>query len=238
MTTRIAPTKEFFKYHFMEPQQWTTTADCVDYRLVRDGDTLLIVFQQSQGLECFNGRKDWLRNVDCLPEWSEYFQAFIARGFLHGWLSCHTELYYFYTDMRAGQNPFKKIQIVCYSQGAAIGELEYAFLIKEKLRGNWCLKDIQIEQPIFIGKPRETFCLFSWNMRPLLKDARLIRTRKDIVPHLPPAWWGYRHIGKVEYLEEPAGFEHPAHIPEWMRLTYHYPEYYLACLPSERDLKA
>ncbi len=234
---QFATTKKFFYEHFIKTQAWITATNCVDYRLVKEGDTLTIAFQQSQGPECYNGRKDWIRNIRCRPKWCHFFKIILHLGFWLGWLKCHSELYYSYTSGSCIPTGIKSIQITCYSQGCGVGMLEYCFLMEQKQSGNSCLKDIEILPPICFAPPAFVWCLFSWRMRKYLKGVRLVRTRKDIVPKVL-RWLGYVHIGKNEYLEEPAGYKHPEHIPDWMRGTYHYPEYYMACLPSEGEVKS
>lgn len=222
-----APTKEFFKHHFIDKQEWITTSDCVDYRFEIDGDMLIIAFQQSRDINCYNGRKDWIRNLRAMPKWSGWARSFFHKGFLIGFNNNHSYIYseIFYNVAR---KDLKKILITAYSQGCGIGKFEY-------MRLKQIEKNIEIEQPIFFADPRIIWWPFSFNVAPYLKDALCVRTRKDIVPHLPTAWMGYKHFGKVLYLDEPEGYKHPDNISELVALTHHYPEYYMACLPSEKE---
>lgn len=224
----IAPTKEFFYEHFIKPQAWTTTADQVDYRLVRDEDRLLIVFQQSQGPECYNGRKDWLRNIKAFWKWSSFFKCFFHKGFITSFELNNANIFArIFTNIK--NYNLKNLYFTGYSQGAPLARLFYAAL---KLTN---FEDIILHDPITFADPGGTWCLFFLSMRKLFKNSRLVMTRKDIVPKVL-RWLGYWHIGKKEYLEEPKGYQHPASIPEWMQKTYHYPDYYLACLPSEKEV--
>lgn len=233
MTPKPAPTKEFFYEHFIKPQTWITTYNCIDYRLVRDDEKLLIVFQQSRGFDNYNGRKDWIRNIRAFWKWTSFFKCFMHKGYCIAFDNSHLKIFENIIK-NVITNKIKQIKFVGYSQGSPLAILEYKRYLEIKEMGENWLQNVELSEPISFGGPAFIWCLFSWRMHKYLKNAMLVRTKKDIVPKILK-WLGYRHIGKVEYLEEPKGFKHPEHIPAWIRATYHYPEYYMACLPSEKE---
>jgi hypothetical protein len=157
------------------------------YFVEYDNDTLYIYLEGS------NGDIDWKNNFDFgarpyrdMPtKWKAH------RGFVRVW----KEIEPFVKDDI--MNPeVKNIKIVGYSHGAALAVLvhEYAWFNRPDIRDN--IHGYGFEPPrVFRGRiPKnlirrwETFTVF--------------RNGEDLVTHVPPVIFGYKHVGKFVHLNK------------------------------------
>ncbi len=161
---------------------YTHVENSGDYATIRDGEALYIF------LECSHGNEDWKNNLD-FPIKFQFRDDDIHfrchRGFLRVWESIRNHIKSDIMDTGV-----KKIVISGYSHGAGIAVLchEYAYHHRPDLRGS-------IEGYGF-GCPR---VLWGRNARKIAHrwaDFYVIRNYNDLITHLPPAVFGYFHVGK------------------------------------------
>ena len=180
----------------------------------RNRNTVHLYFQDSDGLS------DWKRNLD-FPAKPYKRQDdgiwFCHRGFLRAWRELEPVIAPVVAD-----KSIKRMVITGYSHGAAIAVLchEYVWFHRPDLRerlegyGFGCPRVIWGPMPEDVKRRWQTFTV--------------IRNLDDLVTHLPPALWGFRHVGAMlsigkrgryspvsahlakNYLKELAGYEiHP-----------------------------
>lgn len=175
-----------------------------DYSVERDGNTLYIYF------ECSNGKADWKNNLDFPAKPYRKMGKFVwfaHRGFVRVWKSIEPHIAVLIKDQT-----LTNIITVGYSHGAALAVLchEYVWFNRLDLRD-------KIEGYGF-GCPRVI-----WGFKPKKLARRwerftVIRNIDDIVTHVPPAIWGYSHVGKIVKIGERDKYSAvDAHRPENIR---------------------
>ncbi|MBQ8551900.1 MAG: lipase family protein [Clostridia bacterium] len=154
-----------------------------NYALRRDGDTLYIFFESS------NGRLDWQKNFDFpakpykrmgQPIW------YAHRGFLSAWRDIEPMI-----AARIADTGIGKVIVTGYSHGAAIALLchEYVWYNRPDLR--------RTLEGFGFGCPRVVWGNPSAELSRRWERFTVIRNIDDIVTHLPPAFIGYTHVGKL-----------------------------------------
>lgn len=166
---------------------WNATYTHVEneasYAIERDGDTLYILFQKS------NGMIDWKNNFDfpAVPYTGMEIPWRCHRGFLKVWKSIEPYIIDAVRDLSV-----KEVVIVGYSHGAAIAALahEYVWYHRPDLRDHLI--------GFGYGAPR---CYWGWTMPAALKERwknfYIIRNNNDIVTYVPPMLFGFRHVGEI-----------------------------------------
>lgn len=154
-----------------------------DFFMQRNGDTLKIFFEWSDGLE------DWISNFKFLAiPWKPYKGMkrlwFCHRGFLRVWKAIEAYIAEYINDPN-----IKKIEIVGYSHGAAIALLCYEYCVFNR-------PDIEIEGVGF-GCPRVFWGFVPKAVKERFNNFKVVWNGKDIVCHVPPVLFGFRHIGTV-----------------------------------------
>lgn len=172
------------------------------YYVSRVGDTVRIFFEWS------NGAIDWKHNF--------YFPAkpyrdmkdgwFCHRGFLKVWKSIEPEIMIDLWDPS-----IKKVEIVGYSHGGALAQLCYEYVKFNR-------PDVAVEGYGF-GAPRVFWGLARKSVKKRFEGFVVVRNGNDIVTHLPPVLFGFRHLGKVVKVGGAKGL-----------IEDHYPENYLKAL--------
>jgi hypothetical protein len=159
---------------------YTHVEDGGDYALLRDGDTLKIYFEWSDGLE------DWKNNFDFPAKPYKHMNHiwFCHRGFLKVWKAIEPYLAEYINDPE-----IKKIEIVGYSHGAAIALLCYEYCVFNR-------PDVVVEGAGF-GCPRVFWGIVPRKVKERFKNFKVVRNRKDLVTFVPPALFGYRHISEM-----------------------------------------
>lgn len=152
-----------------------------DFAIEREGGTLFIYFQ------CSNSKEDWKNNFDfpVKPYKDMGITWYCHRGFHRVWKSIEDYMAEVIEDYS-----IKRIYIVGYSHGGAIATLchEYIWYHRPDLRG-------KIEGYGF-GSPRCLWGIMSKELKERWTDFHIIRNGNDLVTHLPPVIFGYRHITK------------------------------------------
>lgn len=143
--------------------------------------TLCIYFEWS------NGKLDWRHNFafaakpyrDMKNKWRCH------RGFLKVWKSIEP-----YVKDSIMSPTVKEIKIVGYSHGGAIAQLCYEYVKFNR-------PDISVSG-IGFGAPRVFWGRARKAVRERFKGFVVVRNGHDLVTHLPPVIFGYRHICEVQ----------------------------------------
>ncbi len=147
----------------------------------KDGDTLYVYFEHS------NGKTDWKHNFNfpAKPYREMKNKWFAHRGFLKVWkiIEPHLQDKIFDLDI-------KYIIIGGYSHGAAI-----ALLCHEYCKFN--RPDAKISGYGY-GCPRVVWGFLGKTVKQRFEGFAVIRNRRDIVTHLPPTLFGFRHVGEMK----------------------------------------
>jgi predicted lipase len=171
---------------------YTTVENQGDYAVKQIGTKLYIFFEDS------DGKVDWKNNFNfpAKPYKDMGKLWFCHRGFLKVWKSIEPHI----KDAIMKQT-VKSVTIVGYSHGAAIATLchEYVWFNRPDLRD-------KLEGYGF-GAPR---VFWGWFMSKELKERwanfHIIRNLNDIVTHMPPRLFGFRHVNNVMKIGEKGKF--------------------------------
>lgn len=162
--------------------KYTEVENSGSYATEIDGNTLYIYLEGS------NGEEDWKNNFDfpAVPYRDMENRWYAHRGFLRVWKSVEP-----YVEPLVKDTNFKHIVIVGYSHGAALAVLchEYVWFNRPDIRDN-------IEGYGF-GCPRVFWGIRKKKLRSRWERFTVIRNLNDIVTHVPPAIFGYKHVGTL-----------------------------------------
>ena len=159
------------------------TSGCASYCVRRRGAVLYIFFEAS------NGAADWHRNLDFPAKAYKRMGKtvwFAHRGFTNAWHELEGVL-----SERITDSSVKKIILTGYSHGAAIALLchEYVWFTRPDLR-------LTLEGYGF-GCPRVIWGTIGTEVRSRFESFTVIRNINDAVTHVPPALFGYTHVGRM-----------------------------------------
>ena len=163
--------------------EYTHVENSADYALEKIGDTLYLYFEWTKEKE------DWISNFNfpAKPYKRMGKTAWFAhRGFLKVWKTIEK---YIVNDIM--DKSVKQVVIVGYSQGAAIAALchEYIWYNRPDLRNS-------IDGYGF-GCPRVFWGFKSKELKQRWERFTVIRNIGDIVTHVPPAIFGFSHVGNM-----------------------------------------
>ncbi len=181
--------------------KYTQVENTADYATERIGHTLYIYFQAS------DGKEDWKNNLDFPAKPYKRMQKTVwlaHRGFLKVWKSIEP-----YISKNIMNKSIKKTVIVGYSHGAAIAALchEYVWFNRPDLRNTL--------EGYGFGCPRVFWGIRSEGTNKRWENFQVVRNIDDIVTHLPPAVFGFRHVGKTLEVGERGKYSPiDAHRPE------------------------
>lgn len=151
-----------------------------DYYVERKGDCLKLFFEWS------DGTVDWANNFDFPAKPYKHMENlwFCHRGFLKVWKSIEP-----YIVAEISNPEIKKIEIVGYSHGAAMALLCYEYCIFHR-------PDVDV-QGVGFGCPRVFWGFVPELVKERFRNFTVVRNGNDIVTHVPPAIFGFRHISKI-----------------------------------------
>lgn len=162
--------------------KYINTENNGDYAIEREGDTLFLLFQWSRGKE------DWKTNFNFpVKPYSDMGVKWKChRGFLKVWKSIKPFLVEAVHD-----STIKNVVVVGYSHGAAIATLahEYVWFERPDLRDNLV--------GYGFGCPRCYWGIMKKELKQRWANFHPVRNMDDIVTHLPPVLFGFRHVNKV-----------------------------------------
>ena len=163
---------------------YTHTENDGDYAYTINGNTLYLFFQQTKG------STDWKNNFKFPAKAYKDSETtlYVHSGFLKVWKSIKKEIkdLLFYA-------PVDEVVIVGYSHGAALAGLchEYIWFNRPDLREGEKL------QTYAFGCPRFLFGPLKKEIKERFKNFYPFRNHTDIVTHVPPVIFGYRHVGNL-----------------------------------------
>lgn len=176
---------------------YTQIGDGVDYAFIEDPReaTLYIFFEPSDGIE------DWRNNFAFArkPYKDMEIPYKVHGGFLKCWKTVEDIVIKKILEedpMEAGSYRWRKVVIVGYSHGGALAALchECVWFHRGDLR-NGRILGYGFEAPRIFG---------GWRIPPALKERwegfTVYRNKNDIVTHLPPILFGFRHVGNLKQL--------------------------------------
>lgn len=182
--------------------EYTHTAEDGDYCVEPDGRTIYILFQWS------NSHMDWVSNLNfpakAYKRGDDKWRA--HRGFLRVWRAMRDDIEQRVTAL-VNSFPFERVVCVGYSHGAALAllateDMEYLLGDKVKVFG------------IGFGCPRVLWGQVPKNVKERLRNFYAVRNRPDIVTHVPPALFGFRHLNIIEIGDRHKYSPIDAHRPE------------------------
>jgi len=159
------------------------TGVSANYAIKRDGRTLYLFFQDSDGLN------DWKSNLNFPAKAYKRMGKtlwFAHRGFVKVWKEIQPML-----EKDIADPYFEKIVITGYSHGAAIALLchEYVWFHRKDLR--------ETTEGYGFGCPRVFWGIPTKRIKRRWSNFTVIRNLNDLVTHLPPAFLGYAHVSKI-----------------------------------------
>lgn len=187
-----------------------TEEETASYYTEREGNTLYIFFEKS------NGKRDWINNFSfpAKPYRDMQNKWYAHRGFLRVWKVIEplikAEIFNLDID---------HIIIGGYSHGGAIALLCYEYCKFNR-------PDAVIEGYGF-GAPRVVWGFLRKSVKERLKGFTVIRNGNDLVTHLPPVFFGFRHIDKVQKIGKGKGL-----------ITDHIASRYCEALEAANDEKS
>lgn len=158
------------------------TAESGDYAIEAEGSTIYLLFQWS------NGREDWRNNFDFPAKAYKHTEVTwrVHRGFLRVWKAMRDDIEQRVADILNAQE-IEKIVCVGYSHGAAL-----ALLATEDMEYHHG-RTVSVEGWGF-GAPRVLWGRVPAQIKHRLRNFTPVRNIPDIVTHLPPAVFGFRHV--------------------------------------------
>lgn len=169
----------------LDEEGWINTKGDVTYRISKPHKTLILEFQ------CSNGWKDWFRNL--------FFKKVPYKGMSNpfkvhaGFLSAWKEIEDIIRD-RIRERDYTAISIIGYSHGGAIAGLclECANYERPDLASDHRIIALCYESPRFYagGLSKEV-------KRMKFRGCYVLRNGWDLVTHLPPLLFGFKHVGKL-----------------------------------------
>lgn len=187
--------------------EYTTVENEGDFAVVRNGEALTIFFEWS------DGRTDWINNFTfpAKPYRDMKNLWFCHRGFLKVWKAIEPHVSGYILD-----KDVKKIDIVGYSHGGAVAQLCYEYVKFNR-------PDVKATGVGF-GAPRVFWGIAKKAVRERFKGFVVVRNGHDLITHLPPVLFGFRHVGEIKKIGKSAGL-----------IKDHYPERYTEALKEEQQ---
>lgn len=156
--------------------------NAASYFCERDGDILFLFFEKS------NGAVDWRNNFDfpARPYREMEHVWFVHRGFMRVFKSIEPQIEPYVLDP-----DIRHIFVSGYSHGAALALLAHEYCafhrpdLKHELRGYG------------FGCPRVVWGPLPDALRERFFRFTVVRNCRDLVTHLPPRLFGYRHVGAL-----------------------------------------
>lgn len=196
--------------------KYTTVENNADYAIERDGNTVYLLFEWS------DGKTDWKNNFDfpATPYKDMGIKWKCHRGFLKVWKSVEP-----YIKSIVFDPTVDKFIVVGYSHGAPIAALahEYIWFNRPDLR------DANLEGYGF-GSPRCFFGFIPKELKQRWKNFYIIRNANDIVTHVPLVIMGFRHVGKLIKIGQRTELVYRKVIGQWGPIIFYIPK----CVDAHR----
>ena len=190
-----------------------------DYAIEEDssGETLYLLFQWSHGTE------DWKSNFNfpARPYKDMKLKWYCHRGFLRVWKGIEDRILPHVLNQK-----YKKIIVVGYSHGAAIATFAHEFVWFHRPD----LRDGNNIEGYGFGCPRVMFGFATKKLLKRWENFHPIRNLNDIVTHVPPVLFGFRHVNKVIKIGTKIHYKDERHPKRRKCVLAHYPQNYIFSL--------
>lgn len=192
--------------------KYTHTENDGDFAIERKGKNIWFFFQHS------NSKIDWKNNFNfpAKPYKDMGVKWYCHRGFLKVWKSIEP-----YINEVLQDKTIENVYIGGYSHGGAIATLchEYVWFHRPDLRENLFT--------VVFGSPRVYWGLrVKKELKERWENLTIVKNGSDIVTHLPPAIFGFKHVGEILKLEPKTIVEHT----KINCVNCHYPDNYYISL--------
>lgn len=162
-----------------------------DYSVSKEGEHLYIFLERSDGYE------DWKNNLDFpIKAYKRMGKTvwYAHRGFLKVWKSVESHIAEYVLDLDV-----KRVTVAGYSHGGALAVLchEYVYFNRPDLR--YSLKGYGFGAPRVIYNP-------DGEVKKRWENFTVVRNPDDAVTYLPPAFLGYKHMGKMLDISEKGSY--------------------------------
>lgn len=166
--------------------KYTHTDNGGDYAIEVEGNKLYLLFEWS------DGKEDWRNNFDfpARPYKRMDETWFCHRGFMRVWKAMRDEIEEKVKAILTSTPDIDKIICVGYSHGAALA----VFATEDMV---YLYGDTHSVAGYGFGGPRVLWGIVPKAVKERLRNFTLIRNIPDIVTHVPPALFGFRHVGKL-----------------------------------------
>lgn len=180
--------------------------DSVNYAFVEQGKTLYVYFQGS------NSITDWVRNFLFTEKVYKMFR--VHKGFFSAYSEARNMLLdKIYERDENGDYKWLQIIIVGYSHGGALCQLFLEDCVYHRHDIKDCIKGYAFETPRCLKVPKK--------YRHLWDNLIVIRNGCDLITHLPPAIFGYHHLGTMVKIKGDTKLVENK-MPKCIK--YHYPQ--------------
>lgn len=163
--------------------KYISTSKNGNYAIEVEGDTLYLLFQWSKGFW------DWVHNFlfPAKPYKRMSCFWFCHRGFLKVWKAMRDEIEAYVKETLSKNPDVKNIVCIGYSHGGALAlfateDMEYLYGSSYEVKGYG------------FGAPRVIWGFLPETVKNRLRAFVVIRNIPDIVTHLPPVLFGFRHV--------------------------------------------
>ena len=166
--------------------EYIHTREDGDYSIEIENNTLFLLF------ECSDSKKDWINNFNfpMKPYKRMCDKWYCHRGFLKVWKAMRDEIEIKVAQIMLDHPEIEHIKCVGYSHGGPLSLLAMEDLIF--IYGNM----IDIKGYGF-GSPRCVWGYLPKAVKERMKNFTVIRNIPDIVTHVPPVLFGFKHAGKL-----------------------------------------
>ncbi len=182
MNTKEEPARDLYDLYnrILSADYIQLEENAASYRTEVTDDTLYIFLQWS------NGKVDWRNNFDfpAKPYGEMKHLWFVHRGFLRVWKTIRDAI-----REQVADESIKHIVIAGYSHGAAIAALCHEYCVFNR-------PDIDVSGYGF-GAPRVVWGFLNGTVKKRFDNFFVIRNCRDIVTHVPPVAFGFRHVGNM-----------------------------------------
>ena len=186
--------------------EYKQIGDSVNYAFVEEGKTLYVYFQGS------NSTTDWIRNFLFTERVYKMFR--VHKGFYTAYSEARSLLLNkIYERDEKANFKWLKIIIVGYSHGGALCQLFLEDCVFHRPDIKSSILGYAFETPRCLKVPAK--------YRHLWENLTIIRNGCDLITHLPPAIFGYNHLGTMVKIKGDTSLVEN-HLPKCIKS--HYPQ--------------
>lgn len=209
MSIEYSP-RELFKLILESEPYYNHVENDGSYFTVKTGDTLYLLLQWS------NGKVDWKNNFDFATKpYKDMPKTWRAhRGFVRVWKSIEP-----YVKDNIMDKTIQNIVVAGYSHGAALAVLAHEYIWYNR-------PDIRDKCITFAFEAPRVFCGIKvpYQLRERWSNLYVYRTCNDLVTHVPPHIFGYKHVGNLINLVVPTKSDNWTKHTKFDFLNSHYPD--------------